>query len=160
MRARNNFLLEPTLPCLPDDDRSRFADSGFLYRLGEIEIALGPGGNDIGNIFATNTIGTVDLGDGLIGPGNGPMAEAGIMAVNDITEVITSRASGSVIGGFISARNINPLDAAGNPDLTNRHGAPAASRFASRFGRPPAAMTNRGLTNYLPHASGRAEAQI
>jgi len=79
--------------------------------------ALGRFDGIVGNIFAAN-IGTVDIGDGLIGPGNGPMAEAGIVAVNDITEVITSRASGAVIGGVINAYNSIP-DGLANPDITD-----------------------------------------
>ncbi len=47
----------------------------------------------VGNVLALNIV-SIDVGDGIVGPGNGPMALAGVVAVNDIGSVHTSKTSG------------------------------------------------------------------
>ncbi len=66
-----------------------------------------PGNFDgiVGTVFAVN-IGTIDVGDGLRGPGEGPFAEAGIFATDDISRVTGgSRVRNPVINGIIIAAN-------------------------------------------------------
>jgi hypothetical protein len=69
----------------------------------------------VGHIFAFS-ITDIDIGDGVLGPGPGPMAAAGIFALNDIGNVHSSKSSGAVFSGVIDAAN-NTADAATNPDL-------------------------------------------
>jgi hypothetical protein len=92
----------------------------------------------IGNIFAFN-IGTVDLGDGLAASDGGPIATTGIVAVNDITQITSSRTSGAVINGAINAFNVN-VDALANPDVvdgigdvTINNGRLSDARLADEF---------------------------
>ncbi len=67
--------------------------------------ALGDFDGIIGNIYAP-VIGTVDVGDGLLGEGPGPFATAGIFAEDDIVRVVGSRRPGLEINGLIMAANI------------------------------------------------------
>jgi hypothetical protein len=62
----------------------------------------------VGSIFAAE-IGSVDLGDGLAAT-NGPLAQAGIFATDDIGSVTSSRTTGVVVLGTIIASNEVALD--------------------------------------------------
>jgi hypothetical protein len=79
--------------------------------------ALGGFDGIVGNIFAFN-IGNVDIGDGLQGNNQGPMATTSIVAVNDITSITSSRSSGAVLSSFINAFNATN-DSATNPDVVD-----------------------------------------
>lgn len=71
----------------------------------------------IGSVFA-NDIGRIELGDGIRnGPRGdiGPFAAAGIFAVDDIFEIVSTQASGTVLSAPIIAGNINDPDLPGVP---------------------------------------------
>lgn len=78
--------------------------------------ALGRFDGIIGTILATN-ITRIEIGDGLAASNGGPMATAGIFALNDIGEIIGQQ-GGSKILGVINASNITDGDraAAGEVD--------------------------------------------
>ncbi|TVQ60478.1 MAG: hypothetical protein EA378_11415 [Phycisphaerales bacterium] len=61
----------------------------------------------VGSIYA-HIINSVNVGDGLLGPGNGPLAEAGIFADDDIRLVLAD-VPGSNISGVIAAFNSDGL---------------------------------------------------
>lgn len=58
----------------------------------------------IGTIYA-DIINNVDIGDGLVGFGTGPFAEAGIFAADDLVQVVGGRIPGADIRGVIGAFN-------------------------------------------------------
>ncbi len=58
----------------------------------------------IGTIYA-DIINNVDIGDGLVGFGIGPFAEAGIFAADDLVQVVGGRIPGADIRGVIGAFN-------------------------------------------------------
>lgn len=70
----------------------------------------------VGSIFATD-IGTVDIGDGLVGPGASSFAQAGIFAINDIQRVLGgSRVRNPVLAGVIIAANAGQVPVRGRAD--------------------------------------------
>ena len=70
----------------------------------------------VGSIFA-NDITTVDIGDGLIGPGPSSFAQAGIFAINDIQRVLGgSRIRNPVLAGVIIAGNSGAVPVRGRAD--------------------------------------------
>lgn len=57
----------------------------------------------VGNIYAANMT-SIDIGDGLAAPNQGPILNVGIIAADDINEVRSSR-TGATINGVINAAN-------------------------------------------------------
>ena len=74
----------------------------------------------IGTIYA-DIINNVDIGDGLVGFGNGPFAEAGIFAADDLVQVVGGRIPGADIRGVIGAfnRTIGFVTLSTSPDAIN-----------------------------------------
>jgi len=67
----------------------------------------------VGVIYA-NDIVNIDVGDGVAGPGSGPLAAAGIFADDDIVNLTAGRMLSPVIRGVIIAANVDPTDAGDN----------------------------------------------
>lgn len=61
----------------------------------------------VGSVYA-NDIGSIDVGDGVAGPGPSPFAAAGIFADDDITSVFGARGLNPVIRGVILAADRTP----------------------------------------------------
>lgn len=74
----------------------------------------------VGSVYAVN-IGTIDIGDGLIGTGAGPFAQAGIFADGNIFQILGTRLPGARINGVILA--------AGTQGVINSVGAGAVQTF-------------------------------
>ncbi|HYE02261.1 MAG TPA: hypothetical protein VD963_03395 [Phycisphaerales bacterium] len=63
----------------------------------------------IGTVYADD-IGSVDVGDGLAAPGDGPFALAGVFANDDIGLVFGGRGLNPVIRGVVAAANLNVFE--------------------------------------------------
>lgn len=109
----------------------------------------------VGSIFAAD-IGSVDIGDGLIGPGDSAFAQAGIFATNDIQRVFGgTRVRNPVISGVIIAANQAQLPVRGRLDgigsivLTSGRfdGAFIGGSTLDSWFVSPRAAASRSLTN-------------
>ncbi|CAG0989639.1 hypothetical protein PHYC_02216 [Phycisphaerales bacterium] len=65
----------------------------------------------VGTVFASD-LGRIEIGDGLAHP-TGPLSSTGIIALDDIQEVVSQQASGVSIRGPIMANNNIPVDLPG-----------------------------------------------
>lgn len=64
-----------------------------------------------GTIYAFDLV-DIQVGDGLTA-NTAPLATSGIFSINDINQIRSSRATGAVLSGVVSASNANPNDKAG-----------------------------------------------
>ncbi len=103
----------------------------------------------VGTIYA-NTIGTVDVGDGLLSPGDSPFATAGIFAGDTIARVVAgTRVRNPVINGVISAAGNSGAgtQAIGQITITNAvvDGAFIGASTHDSWWRSARAIPNAGL---------------